>query len=367
MLLGLLLSTNLSGQKVLSSLRSDTWTGSAWQNATLQSNTHDGSGFLINSLTQIWNVPGLVWDDVSRSSYTNNGDGTAQQVVSQSWDGATWNDLSRITYTYNASKKVLTTQTEMSLGAIWMNSSLTTNTYDGSGFLTNELSQTWDLISSSWKDNTRSIYTNNADGNPSQVVDQHWDGVSTWTNTTRTTYTYNGSHKVTTATLDNYTSGNWVPFSQDTYSYDGSGFLITTVSQLWDSGLASYKNSTQSSYTNNSDGTPSVVVTQLWNGSSYDNQSRFTYTYSEVTGTSEIIKEDDFIIYPNPAHDVVTIKTSRIFGRSTYSFADQSGKTVLKGILTDETTSINIAPLTEGIYLLYIGEENRNIYKVIKK
>ena len=64
-----------------------------------------------------------------------------------------------------------------------------------------------------------------------------WDGVSTWINFTRSTFTYNGSDEVLTDVLESWTAGSWQLSSKETNTYDGSGYLTNTLSQLWNPGL----------------------------------------------------------------------------------------------------------------------------------
>ena len=125
MLIFLSLSFNLSGQKVVTKVLDETWTGSSWQNSTLQSNSYDASGYLTSSISQSWNTSALTWVNVSQYVYANNTDGTANQITIQSWDGiSAWNTTNRLTYTYNSSKKVLTELSELYLGSAWQNTSL---------------------------------------------------------------------------------------------------------------------------------------------------------------------------------------------------------------------------------------------------
>jgi hypothetical protein len=362
-----ILSINLSGQKVYTML-GETWTSGNWEKSSLLTNTYDGSSYLTKSLSQIWDVPSLSWENGSQTNYTNNPDGTANQSTYQMWDGVSaWNDFMRSTYTYNSSKKVLTTVGEVWFLSNWMNSSKTINTYDGSGYLTNTLNQSWDMISSTYKNSSQTDYTNNPDGTVGLWITKTWDGVSAWINSVRLTNTYL-SGKVQTSVYDQYTAGNWVPKTKLSYTYDGSGFLINILSQLWDAGSSTWKNNTRDNITNNPNGTPYQDISQKWDGVSvWNNTDRLTYGYSQPTGISDLIREGDFTIYPNPAQNVITIKVNTSISGSTYSISDQTGKMILKGKLLGETTSIDITQLTNGVYFVIIGERNQNTFKVIKQ
>jgi hypothetical protein len=361
-----ILSINLSGQKIQTIL-SETWTSGNWVKSTKGIFTYDVSGALLTSLSQTWDIPSTIWKDQTRSNYTNNTDGTAQVVINQSWNGSVWTNISRTTYTYNGFGKVLTAISEHWTAGNWQNYGKETNTYDGSGYLTNFLSQSWDMLSSAWKNYNQINYTNNSNGNPTGEITQVWNGVSAWDNFLRRTNTYDGSNKIIKTDNELWWPGIWLTSSRTTFTHDGLGYLTTDLFQTWDAGLVQWINFSQSKYTNNSNGTPSVVINQEWNLSGWVNIDRSTYTYNTPTNISESIKEADITVYPNPASDVITIKANTGISGMVYSITDQTGKMMLKGKLNDESTSVDITQLSKGIYLLNIGEQNQQTFKIIKQ
>ena len=92
-----------------------------------------------------------------------------------------------------------------------------------------------------------------------------------------------------------------------------------------------------------------------------------TFTYSGPTSISEIIKDPDYTIYPNPASNLITIKSKNSSAGSSYSITDQTGKMVLSGKLLEETTPVDITILNNGIYFLKIGDRSQPAFKVIKQ
>lgn len=159
----------------------------------------------------------------------------------------------------------------------WENLTQTFYTYDGSKYLIHDLSQQWDV---SWNNFHKTDYTNNSDGTVNQSISQTWNTVSTgWDVATRSTFTYDGAKHALTEISDLWYDPNWMPFSKETNTYDGSGYLIIDLSQSWDF-ISSWKNSSQTLYTNNPDGTVSQELTQSWNGTTWNDTSRITYTYA---------------------------------------------------------------------------------------
>ena len=73
-------------------------------------------------------------------------------------------------------------------------------------------------------------------------------------------------------------------------------------------------------------------------------------------------------IYPNPAKNVINVKTAdiKLLGMA-YSIYDNAGKLVLSGKITSENTSIELGNLAAGIYILSIAENISQTFKVIKR
>jgi hypothetical protein len=359
------LSINLTGQNIQNVLY-ETWTASTWQKSGQQIYTYDGSNHLTNLLTQTWDINSSAWVNSTQAIYTNNPDGTHSQENNQMYLGSAWMDISRATYTYNASKKILTMTSETYIGT-WRNNQRQTNTYDGSGYLTGTLVESWDIGTSAWKNSQQITYTNNAGGYPTEKLIKSWDGVSSWVNSSRTTYTYNASNKVLTETAENWVSGNWQGSTLITNTYDGSSYLTSSLLQNWDTGTSSWKNKTKDTHTNNTDGTPSVVVYQDWDGvSSWVDTDRATYTYGGTTLVPESKFTSKITVYPNPASEMIRIETDDYINGSTYSIMDQSGKVVLKGRLTGSNSTVNISSLTNGVYFLQVGKKGQSSFKLIK-
>jgi bilirubin oxidase len=69
-------------------------------------------------------------------------------------------------------------------------------------------------------------------------------------------------------------------------------------------------------------------------------------------------------IFPNPTSDILTLETS--FINSKYTVLDHTGRIVLKGILEEKISSIDVQHLSSGIYFLNVPEKMINL-KFIRK
>ena len=84
------------------------------------------------------------------------------------------------------------------------------------------------------------------------------------------------------------------------------------------------------------------------------------------TGIEESTGQTDISIFPNPAIDLITVKTSNSLLGTHYSITDPYGRQMVTGNIDNETISINISQFKNGVYLFQVAGQKRRSYKVIK-
>lgn len=78
------------------------------------------------------------------------------------------------------------------------------------------------------------------------------------------------------------------------------------------------------------------------------------------------IEDKDFMIYPNPARDLLHI-VSKSKANHNFHLMDLSGKTMSKGKITQGNSDIDVTGLTTGVYILVLENgKSLNQYKIIK-
>jgi hypothetical protein len=85
-----------------------------------------------------------------------------------------------------------------------------------------------------------------------------------------------------------------------------------------------------------------------------------------AVGINEI-SSNDFSIFPNPAQSVINLRADIKLLGSAYVVYDNIGKVILKGKITSEITIIELGNLSGGIYLLSVGENLKQSFKIIKE
>lgn len=96
-----------------------------------------------------------------------------------------------------------------------------------------------------------------------------------------------------------------------------------------------------------------------------DKDGKFTYS-KVISLLGESTMENEVLVYPNPATNVVNIYTNyeRLLN-TTWSISDIKGNVYLKGIIQSKDTKISTAALQSGIYIIHF--QNGEVRKLIKQ
>jgi hypothetical protein len=112
----------------------------------------------------------------------------------------------------------------------------------------------------------------------------------------------------------------------------------------------------------NGDGLKDIII------QGFANNTNVYWSTSTVLSISEpIVTNQNIIIYPNPAQSIVNVKADTKLIGSLYAIYDNTGKIVFSGTINSENTNIELSNLSTGIYLFSVGEDVKQILKVIKE
>jgi PKD repeat protein len=86
-------------------------------------------------------------------------------------------------------------------------------------------------------------------------------------------------------------------------------------------------------------------------------------------GTTSIEESaaNNFKFYPNPTTNQITIKAANQLLGSVYTVYDFTGKSVLNGQILSDQCVVELSNLSRGIYLLSIGGDLKQTFKLIKE
>ena len=102
-------------------------------------------------------------------------------------------------------------------------------------------------------------------------------------------------------------------------------------------------------------------------GSCTDTSNVAILTVNNNVGINEFTQDNLFSVYPNPAKSQINVKADATLLGSVYTVYDNTGKVVLSGKINSENTVIELVNLSGGVYLLSVGENMKQTFKVIKE
>jgi plastocyanin len=92
-----------------------------------------------------------------------------------------------------------------------------------------------------------------------------------------------------------------------------------------------------------------------------------TIIVESTTGISDNPLQTNISVFPNPANDLITIATEGNMAGSTFIITDLTGKLHMTGELHNNTTTVDISQLTNGVYLFQAGVLRKQTFKILKR
>lgn len=207
----------------------------------------------------------------------------------------------------------------------------------------------------------------------------------------KTEWTYNEQGQVTTCLKlhKNPTTNEWYEFDiRISYDYDSDGALREELFQSWNNeqrqwiNKGSYRYSTINKLQKEAVSSFFVNDNRVFDGKTvyfYDEEGKiarceyYKYntdkvlnaysinTYTEMASQPETLESPEITVFPNPVVSSFTLTVPKEFvGKTMYLF-DAWGKQAKMLPVADQTTQIDVANLTRGVYLLKIGELSNKI------
>lgn len=104
----------------------------------------------------------------------------------------------------------------------------------------------------------------------------------------------------------------------------------------------------------------------IWNRALTPQEITDLYT-SSALAISEVSQSNLFSVFPNPAQSIINVKADNKLIGDVYSIYDNTGRVVLTGKLNSQNTTIELGNLSGGIYMVSVGENMNQTFKVIKE
>ncbi len=335
----------------------ETWTGSAWQNSSLDTSTYDANGFRTKNLLQSWN--GTMWSTTDSTVYYNNAAGLADSSINHEFENGAPGDKSKQIYTYLTGTSLVSQEVHQTLvNNQWQDSSRFTSYYGVSNRIDSMHGEFYDVGSQTFVLALRFINDYNA-ANQVIVASQYitYQGISL---TSQTRFQYIPCNILPVTLLDlkadkqkNEVLLRWSTSSESNSAYFDVQRSTDNINFVSVGRTAAAGNSNTRQNYRFIDNVGSVTASKyiFYRLRQVDKDDKFNLSpivFVTVSGSGRIS------IAPNPARDHVNIlhDNSINLTNSFITITDISGKTLLRQKYRDE--SIQLSSFGKGVYVIKI-------------
>lgn len=340
---------------------------------TLLNLLYTQAGNLEQEQISFWNVQTASWLPDHKHNYTYTTSGKEQSVIHADWADSSmdWNPYEEYYSLYDINDNLIRyLGTEWNLDVLaWMPATKDTIEYDLLQILLRTTSESWSVTSNLWTPYYRNEYEHDAAGNLIRITGQSWDeSLLNFQNSNQYLFQFNGDAlEENIFQVWNTNSLEWNNFNRTVYVYDSTSLLIEKVIHNWTSNtwVATYRYL----YVNDAYGNVIQSTGQSWNNSTaeWKNIERYTASWiSFTTNTGEVATGfTSVLVFPNPVSQQLFIAGLQPAMNYSALITDVSGKVLLNTNFKNEQ-SVSVDELTEGVYLLTIKENGRNVVAACK-
>ena len=302
------------------------WVNNAWVNASKFNYFYDNLTYI--QITQRWQSG--TWVNWNRSTTTKNqaGQNIAHQV--ETWKNNTWQISWAISASYNSNNQLSTTNYQVGSNGVLVNSTKTTYQYDNDKLLI--LKEQY-----KWENNNYNLVTQTHYYYNQGLEDHNITSEASGSNlvvTSKGVNVYDNQLRLIATDYYNVENQNWVLAVRVTNEYNTNGDIIA------------YDNYTMWSPTANN----------------FMTHYRTEYKCNLLSSSADLSLSSTFNIYPNPFYgDHFTIYSDL---PQRYKVYDLAGKMVGQGDLNTGENEIYIPMLSQGMYILKVGNLSKRIIKL---
>lgn len=321
---------------------------------------YDENEFYLN--TEMYEVfwDGM-WQEYEMISYEYDFDGNVLEMLVTDFDGEEWYDTGRASFTYEDGQ-VIEAITQYYENGEWINVEKAVYNYSGDSWTI----LYWDWNGYTWASNE--LYTYYQTTGSIELMIQYMQG-GAWQNDEMQYFTLDFDEHVTSILVRDWQNNTWVNDNRITYNYS-DGVFDTKIEESWNG--SDWEETTKFAYFYENgnaisggckvfDGeafVPGDGDIEMAYGYSADSRSFYgfevTMTYFDPTAIGENASVAGFKVYPNPVSEYLTIDAENFQKAEVYSL---TGQKVMES--TEDTFKVN--SLQAGVYMLKVYDLNGNI------
>lgn len=337
-----------------------------FNNTTRVTNTYNQNDIITRVDLELWDQANMQWENLNYITFNYQGENLLTSE-SFNWENGVWVPDTRSTSNYTVENTVESiTEKYITQTQAWQNQSRLVDNYNSQGLLILTTDYVWE---SEWIAEKQIIseYNSNNLLNLSTVLTRNLDN-NVLENSTKTSHTYNNLNYLTEKEEQIWETNQWINNELSTYLRDVNNNVEQSEDFEWSTTVQAYSPRFKTLYTRNSDGLPTLVVNQNYEGAWVNSsQTRNTYPVcSTLSTTSNLLTNTDIKLYPNPAQQLFTVNINTHKNVDMHIF-DVNGRAILEQTINAKNKiknqTIDLSNFSSGIYYVKFKTEANTIIK----
>jgi len=319
-----LYSYNSNGQQT--EYLSQGWKNSAWEDSFRMENSYNTQGLLSVSLYQFY---AMGWQNSSKTERFYNAYNNLTQIVDYYWYNSAWVPNYKNEFLYDGQQRLVeqvgSSYNQWQVPPDWVYTYKLTNQYNSLSQV--ELDYVYYYDGTNWNPSIRTSYTYTPSGKSETSYTEEYD--SSWVPSSSDSSAYNMNDQLTYNLYKRFDGTTWQNIEQienfyqnnlitesvqtswmydpyemwkyrDLFSYSADN-LVSQTSQSWENNQWVNQSLMNMSY--NSQNNVTVMEMFIWNGTSWDPNYKYIYSYTSLVDVKDGDLIKDFVLYqnyPNP-------------------------------------------------------------------
>ncbi len=337
------------------------WANNQWVEEYKENHHYNANDPL--TVTYQWEWINNQWVYAAMMTYSYDTQGHMVQMEMKTWDEptGTWEDFMRMNITNNAQGNPVEVVIEVYFMGSWRSIARIVMTYNAQDQIIELLSQEYDMLDSVWVDGWRELMTYDANNLMIEVLEQEWIA-GTWEDVYKDLISYDAGG-LRTEVISQTWIGAWENYARETYTYNAEDVLIHILEEWWDG--AAWEDDYFYTMTYDVQSRLHEQILQEWMGGSWENLERELWTYDLPVGVATpSVRTAELVVYPNPATHAATLalelnQTTNV----TITMYDLSGRMMVQrheGVMPEgkHQMMIPVSDLPQGYYLITVRDGN---------
>jgi len=248
---------------------------------------------LDSTVDRVLNAGTQLWQNDTKSEYIYDAQMKSTSWIEKEWDLAkkTWIDLSKTDFGYDAQKRInsMLMYDRDSLTQKLILKSKTLTFYNSGGMQDSSLTYSTKTSGKTWILDIKNEYHYNASKKLIKTDMWSLDDLGVLILDMNIVYTYTASGKIKTSTTNIVDGADEMPLTKIEYFYDGADRLTSREYSRLNFFTFAFEKSTRDSYQYNASGKVTVEINSTWNGTAWVNKDKYESTFNAAGDESVYI------------------------------------------------------------------------------